>query len=322
MSTVGDVKNLTLNKMREFSNGGELITTSDNKDYLLSLIPLINLYQKEICVSTHKIDRKYPVVINNPTNLLGDFLEDLVHTGAEDKMYEVEGGLTYSFQVKGTYTVYVEEETATDVWTVLDTLTGVPTDGVGYSVISGFVLASDADNNVRLRFSGAYRYPFRYPAFFGDSFATVAEIPIYLPHVPTDMDEDFYLIKRIDSVVANQQYVDYSDYRMEKYDKNRKRIYFPYGVKGQFNIHYYAYPATIPEASEANPDENNAIELDIAEEAIPALVHRIASTLLKDENPYMADSFEEDYTVAKSEVDRQNDMDQGIQTFVDNTGGW
>lgn len=319
MANVGYVSNLVIHQMREFSNSGEIITTSDNKDYLLSVVPLINLYQREMSITTHKISKKYEISQNMPDNQLGvcTWNENQVHTN-DDISYEGLGSKAYSLQVSGYATVYIEEEIL-GIWTNLVTISHIPTDGEGYVTYKGLTGVSDTSNQVRIRFSGAYRYLYRWVALFSDNYFSANEVPKYEPFVPYELPIDFYMKDRIDWTYANQQFNDYAEYRLETYENNKKRIFFKYYEKGEFNVHYYAYPAFINPPNPDNVNEQDNVELDIAEEAIPALVHRICSTLTSDEDAYRSQRFSNEFATAMNNLIEFGNYEQGDQNIISNS---
>lgn len=320
MSTVGYISDQVLHAMREYSNDGDVTTIADNKDYLLSMIPAINTFQKRLATTTHKIKRIHEFSQNMPDNLLGSWNEDKVHT-SEDVSYSTTGAKTYSFEADGDFTAYIEEETATDTWTINATIIGTTENGTGYVNYKGFTLVSDTDNSVRIRFTGDYRYLYRYVGLFSDSYALDANIPQYRPYVPYDLPSNFYKKDRVDATFAHQQYSNIADYRFETYEKSLKRIFIPWESKGNFAVHYYAYPTVIANASESNITENNDIELDIAEECIPLMINQIASMLMRDEDAYMSDTFNVEYYQSKAEVENESEDDIGVQDII-NTSNW
>ena len=158
--------------MREYSNSGEVATGNDVLDYKLSIVPLINLYQMKISIETKKLNKKFQIAQNNPDNqLVNNWVDEEVHitTGTDnDESYTATGSQAYSFEVSGTATVYIEEEIA-GVWTTLSTVSHTPTSGEGYVNYSGLTGVGDTTNDVRIRFSGSYRYAYRYVALFADT---------------------------------------------------------------------------------------------------------------------------------------------------------
>ncbi len=322
MATVKEVKEAVLHSMREYSNSGEVINISDNKDYLLSVVPLINLYQREIATTTNKIQKTFEISQNMPTNQLGLIYweENQTHTNA-DKSYVATGSQAYSFQVSGYSTVYVEEETAPDVWATLVTITHTPTAGEGFVTYKGLTGVSDIANKVRIRFSGLYRYAFRWVALFEELYFSADEVPKFETYVPYEMPANFFNLDEVEWTHEARQYGGYMAYKWQVYENSKKRLLINWYEKGEFIIKYFAYPTKITEPSADNVDEQDAVVLEIAEETIPALVHKIASTLLRDENPYMADTFSNLYDKSMDEVIGRSSYNQGNETVI-STNNW
>jgi hypothetical protein len=318
MITVGDIKKGVLHSMREFSNSGQIQGTDEIKDYLLSIIPLLNVYQKEFAVSTQKIKRKYEISHNMPDNQLGKIIwnEDLAHSNS-DVIYSALGSRAYSFQVAKYATVYIEEEIA-GVWTNLVTITHTPTAGEGYVTYKGLTGVSSTLNLVRIRFSGTYRYPYRWIALFADNFYDASEVPAFEPYVSYTLPIAYYQFDRCEILGADRQYTDYTKYRLD-YTNTEKLIKFDWYEIGEFIVRYFAYPTVI-----ADPDPNNTTALDttmldVADECLPTLVHRIAGTLLRDENPYISDTLSRDSQIAKAELIQNDSYEQGAQGIVLNS---
>jgi hypothetical protein len=317
--TVGEIKTKTLHEMREYASGGEAISDTDNKDYLLSVVPLINLFQNEIATQQNAIYATYPIAQNNPENQLGtSWYEGLVHS-SEDISYSATGSQAYSFQVCGTATVYIEEETAEDTWTTLDTISH--TDSTGYTTYKDIITASDIENDIRIRFSGSYRYQYRYVALFAEAFPDDDSVPPYLPAVPYDLPTTFFRLDRVDWTHQNGIMENYAAYRFETYGKSSKRIYLPYSTSGEVNVHYYAYPTFITEPSASDLTTQDDTVLDLPDEYEPTLVHRISAALLRDEEPYLADTFNNEYFVGMNAHIGNRPQDNGIETPI-NTSNW
>jgi hypothetical protein len=316
--TVGDIKKGVLHEMREFSNSGQIQGTDEIKDYLLSITPLLNVYQKELAVSTQKIKRKYEISHNMPDNQLGKIIwnEDLAHSN-NDVIYSALGSRAYSFQVAKYATVYIEEEIA-GVWTNLVTITHTPTAGEGYVTYKGLTGVSSTSNLVRIRFSGTYRYPYRWIALFADNFYDASEVPAFEPYVRYTLPIAYYQFDRCEILGADRQYTDYTKYRLD-YTNTEKLIKFDWYEIGEFIVRYFAYPTVI-----ADPDPNNTAALDstmldVADECLPTLVHRIAGTLLRDENPYISDTLSRDSQISKAELVQNDNFDYGGQGIVLNS---
>jgi hypothetical protein len=301
--------------MREYSNAGEVATGSDIDDYKLSTIPLINLYQKKLSVETNKLKKIYEISHLMPDNQLGRFIENVIHETTSDDndvTYEATGSQAYSFQVADTATIFIEEEIAS-VWTILDTINHVSETGEGFVNYSGATGVGDTDNAVRIRFSGSFRYPYRWIALFADLFATAPE---YAPFVPYDLPTTFYKRNRVDWTFESEQFTDFDDYRFDEFEIDNRRIYFKWQDKGEFNVHYYSYPTPIDETGTIGEFDSTVI--DMPDEVVPTLVDYIASDLMRDENPYMSDSFRNQASENNVNVQINSSYDQGRQGIISN----
>jgi hypothetical protein len=326
--TVGRIKDEVLNLMREKSNAGDIDVGDNVADYFISVPPLINMHQKTVARSCSKIKKIFEIAQNMPDNLLGTRTwngEETHETIAidNDETFSSIGAQAYSFQVAGTATIFIEEETATDVWTILDTINHVSTTGQGYVSYNGAIGAVDLDNDVRIRFSGIYRYPYRWVALFADLFPT-ADLPIYEPYVPYDLPVDFYQKNKVEWKHEMEQFEGYSDFRFDTHSGSSKRIFLYYFDKGEFRINYYAYPIVVPDLDPGNqnyPNEQDDFVLDLPDEACPALVMLIASNLKHDEDPGMSMNFKNDAYIELNDIQITDTSDQS-STSVINTYGW
>jgi hypothetical protein len=319
MITVGQIRKLVLHTIREYSNSGEVITSTDNKDYLLSIIPLINLYQRELAITTHKIKKKYEISHNQPTNQLGliNWNESRVHTGGADDNYSAQGSRAYSFQVAGYATVDIQEEIA-GIWTTLTTITHTPTDGEGYVTYKGLIAASDTNNMIRLNFAGDYRYSYQWVALFSDNFFSAAQVPLFQPYVPYDLPELYYMPDKVEWSHADRQLGEYSGYKMD-YNNTSKKILINWYEKGNFIVRYFAYPTILEDPNPDNIEASDALTLDIADECLTPLVLRISSNLMRDENAYLADTYEIMHQIAKAELVQNDNYEVGEQGVILNS---
>lgn len=314
--TVGQIQNDVLHKMREYSNSGEVASGTAIDDYKLSMIPLINLYQKQLVVETKKLKRVYEIAHNMPDNQLGEFVENEVHITTDtdnDITYEATGSRAYSFQVAGTATVYIEEQIS-GVWTTLVTVSHTPTAGEGYVTYKGLTGIGDTTNSLRIRFSGSYRYLYRWVALFEDLFASADDVPKYEPYVPYDMPSNFYEKDRVEWTFENQQYDGYGSYKFE--DAESKRLYIKWDDKGEFKVFYYAYPTFIPENGAIG--DYDSTEIDLPDEVTPTLINYIASDLKRDEDAYMSDTLFNIANIDNANLQVNSNYEQGQQGIINN----
>jgi hypothetical protein len=314
-TTVGQIQNSVLHKMRVFSNAGEVATGSDIDDYKLSMIPFINLYQKKLSVETNKLKKIYEISHLMPDNQIGTFIENVIHETTSDDndvTFEAVGSQAYSFQVADTATIFIEEE-INSVWTILETINHVSETGEGFVNYSDSTGVGDTDNSVRIRFSGSFRYPYRWVALFADLFVTAPE---YAPFVPYDLPTDFYKRNRVDWTFESEQFTDFADYRFDEFDIDNRRIYFKWLDKGEFNVHYYSYPTLISE--DGTIGEFDSTVIDMPDEVVPTLVDYIASDLMRDEDAYMSDSFRNQASENTVNLQINSPSDKGRQKIISN----
>jgi len=331
--TVLQTKTAVLHKMREYSNAG---VAQDDTDYALSMVPFINMYQGQIAKDAKNILKTVQISHHKPDNLLGKFNwnEELVHYD-EDISYEALGALGYSLQIADYATVIIEESldqvsystlytiTKTDVQlTVTDGVTPVVTtlDGTeGLITVKGKTNPTSSSYYVRIRFTGDYRYPYRWIALYSDNFYNDDKVPPFEPFVPYTLPSNFYAKKNVSLTFAYEQKLDLNTYRYELFDNSTKRIYFDWYTIGEFTIEYYAYPDAIPVPDAGDLTTSDAYELDLPDEAFMILVDLMASNLLKDENSYMSDGFQNSAYIGLNSNADQEDIDSGFRQVVDNS---
>ena len=314
-TTVGQIQNSVLHKIREYSNAGVIASGADIDDYKLSIIPLLNIYQKKMAVETNKLKKIYKIAHFMPDNQITEFIENETHETTDtdnDITYEAGGSQAYSFQVSGTATVYIEEK-INDVWTTLSTISHTTTSGNGFTTYSGKTNVGDTSNDVRIRFSGTFRYPYRWVALFADNFATPPE---YAPYVAYDLPSSFYQKNRVDWTFKREQFTDYGDYRFDEYEIDTKRIYIKWEDEGEINVHYYAYPTLIPE--DGTIGQYDSTTIDMPDEAVPTLVDYIASDLMGDENAYLSDKFRNQASENSINLQINSNYTQGRQGVIKN----
>lgn len=315
--TVGEVKTGVLHEMREFSNSGAIQGEADIKDYLLSIIPLLNVYLKELATTTHKLSRKFKISHNMPDNQLGKIVwnEEKVHTGGTDDEYIATGSKAYSLQVSRYATVYIKEETTAGVWETRVTINHTPTAEEGYVTYKGLTGIVTSTNRVKIVFSGDYRYPYRWVALFSDNFYNASEVPQFEPYVPYVLPANWFAKDRIEYTHSDRQFGDYAAFKFDN-STAEKTIYLNWYEKAEFICRYFAYPAVIATPSPTNLTALDSTVLDIADECLPSLIYRIAGTLLRDENPYMADTLSVEYQVAKAELVQNNSYESGESGII------
>lgn len=317
--TVGQIRLGVLHQMREFSNAGQVQSASDVKDYELSIIPLLNIYVPELATTTHKLERKFEISHNMPTNQLGliNWNENKIHTGGVDDIFSATGSKGFSIMASGRFSYLVQEQIL-GVWTTIDSYTHTPTSGEGDVNKKAKLTLASTTNNVRIVFNSAYRHSYKWVALFSDSFYDDSEVPIFDPYVPYNLPSDYFQLKEVKFAYSDRQFESYNGFKTNDTTAT-KQIKFNWYEKGEYIIHYYAYPAELETPNPNNISASDSLVVDIADECKATLIHRICATLLRDENAYMSDVFRDESQIAKAELVQNDNFSQGEQGIILNS---
>lgn len=305
-----------LMEMGEYSNSGTLISESENKDYLLSITRLTNDAMTQIATLGKTNFKTFDISHLMPVNQLGEtqWNEERFHDSA-DVIFQAIGTRNYSFQVGDTATVYIEEEIL-GVWTLLTTINHVSTSGTGYKTYKGALTLTSNTNNVRIRFSGAYYYPFRWVGMFKENLANPMA---FEPFVPYPIGLDFYTLDSVKFLHANRQYEEYAGYQI---DKTNKAILLNWYEKGEFKINYYAYPTKLTiSPTDVHIADNETI--DMPDEYIQALKYQVAGTLKAavDQKYGEADRYNNFFVDNLTEAQKNKQQDNGFNQ-IQSLSGW
>lgn len=271
--TYGEVKKRALQLLDQYSSGGVLTSESDSnsKDYILRFPQLCDAAQMEIATAVQPLRSRLALSLGTIPNLLA------LLGGAEGVAQHLDvdlvdavamGARSWYFEADGAGITYIEEETATGVWTVLASVT--TTGGAGFVAYRGLISPADPEHNVRLRHAGSYPYRVRNRALYGYTFATDADVPVFGPDVELTLPEGFW---RMDKLLRDGTPVDYQPRGCNVISVAREQAC-------DLDVHYFRYPTAIP------VDENNAAAnsyvFEVSEEAAAAIPHYLASKCLSN----------------------------------------
>lgn len=263
--------------INDYSNSGNITASTDPNrlDYSLRFRVLQDAAQKEIA-TIKKIHKEKKISQNPiPTQLLNPLYSfDVVQHLDTDISYTATSTKALTFKVDNVATIYIEEETSTDVWEVQETINNST---VGeYTLYTRLVTASDTDNRIRLRFSGLYPYNLRDVAMFKYSFASVSAIPKYQRYNLYTMPSIFYQLNKVvlkGNVSNSQPYQNTADFYWEQ----RNVIAINYYNVGEYSVFYFAYPQDITDST------LNTYEFEVDIEAQEAIPYYVAAHVLMDE---------------------------------------
>lgn len=319
-----EMKKRSIKLANNFSSGGNVISLSDpnQMDFVLKINSLCDDAQKEIATTAKKISAvmrlsQYPVVNALPSPI---YMFDIVEHTTQDISYIAQGAKAYYFEVDNVADIYIEEQ-VNGVWQALPTPIHLQqlTKPTGYSTgFKGFIVALNASNNIRIRFSGNYEYRIRYIALYTSNFNTLADIPPYTRYNLYPMPDDYFELKPEGITFKGNQsdgypYQKTADYYWEYDSTGKSVIAINYYNKGEYMIPYYRYPTTIDDST---LDTYN-FELDT--EAQRLIPYYVAGNLLLSDDIAVATMLLNQYQTMLARL--QNTDIYGIET-IENTTGW
>lgn len=208
-----------------------------------------------------------------------------VHTD-NDVIYQATGAKAYYFAVDDVSTIYIEE-LISDVWTILETINYAPVTKNGFKAYKGLISASSSNNEIRLRFSGNYRYNYRNIALYKSNYPSVDRIPSFEQYIDYTMPADFSKFIKI------SKEGDYSNKWKTAIDfkwQAKNILKLNYCAVGEFIVEYEALPTKI------NNLTQDVYEFEVDEDACQAIPFYIAALCVSkedDKRPY--DTFIEQF---------------------------
>lgn len=302
---LGEAKNRALKLMREYSINGTIVSTARNADYLLAMNSFADTAQKEIA-SFKRINAVHEITQNPITNQLGKQGFDTIQHLNDDISYVANGSKSYYFEVDNIADIYIEEDVS-GVWTPLTTINNSAKGS--YTVYKGAILASGANNDVRVRFSGLYPYNIRNRALYAYNFPTTSDVPDNRPYVRYTMPDDFAALKQVIQECDPRQYVSLTDYRWE----GRRTFVVRYDYKGSFRIEYFKQPVTIDDATD------DLYEFEIDTEAQELIPYYLGGHAIMDENEMIGTTL---LNIYQNKLANLESSDNINAPQVNNTMGW
>lgn len=267
--TLGEAKTIAIQHINRYSSSGEIIDSTDPNylDLTLRMNPLANTAQMEIA-KISKIPDKISISQNPIPNQLGLYAFDEVqHFPGADLVYTAAGSKSFSVEVDGDCEIYFDEEVS-GVWTAVSGMysanDGTPTAFSGSIVVSGLSAAdlqefknyrglltiSSATNNIRMKIVPAYPMKSRYRALFAYDFPNARKVPHCVAYIEYALPADYMEFDRMMREFDQRQYSENSDYILN----GNKTIRLNWFLTGQFDIHYWKFPAEI---TNSTPDTHS-----------------------------------------------------------------
>lgn len=231
---LGQIRDLAYKLANTYSADGQVLPPSDTADAKLAIIDFINTgYMKSL--QYDPVESVMSITQNMIPNLLNVYDSfNLKQHLSDDVIVSATGAKSYYFEVSGNATVYIEES-INGVWTNLATLN--ITANTGFTPYSGLLTPSSPLNMVRLIFSGLYPYSIRRTALYAYTFATVDDIPKFMPYVSYPLPVDYVRLNKVVQNSDDRLHQNMSDYSIEK-----KSILINYFYTGSFDLFYFCRP--------------------------------------------------------------------------------
>lgn len=311
---LGQAKSAVIKLIREYSTGGRIIAGGKNLDYTLSMNTFFDIAQKDIA-KYRRISTMFAITQNIIDSAISGGMRLHQHLEDDITYKSTEGAKSYTLEVDKAATIYIEEETSTDVWSTLVTINHSSSNG--FTRYKGLLVPSVSTNPVRIRFSGNYVYNYRYFALYNYAVSTEDEIPPYTPYIEYELNKKVYSIKHVDFTHDYKQNHRIGDYKFNKLG-DIGYISFKRELEGQFEVNYYKIPDDIPN-NDDDPTLYDSTEFEVGEDAQKDMLFLVASMVTLDENAYLSESFKQDYYIKVNSFDSDDSSSTGT---VQDVYGW
>lgn len=307
----GELINATLKKIDEYSTKGNVAPLDKTIDLRYKMPEATNEVLLDLARTTGKLETPYHIVHNPVGNQLSKDTSSIrSHTPGDDFTTIENGAKACYFECTGPATVYIEEETESNVWTVLESIEVLSTQK-NFAEYKRLITPVDATTNIRLRFSGDYHYSFRNYILYTISFPTEEDIQQHGNYFLYDLPDDYMGIKNAMIRKDVRLWTTFSNYVL--FPATRKIGFNSYQV-GEYIINYYRKPNLI--------DVNNPLDetvIDAIEEGLPLVPVGVASRALLMDDVAISTVLWNQYETGKTSLI----SNQGVQAQPAKTlSGW
>ena len=293
---LGEAKKRVIKLIREYSNKGIEISTTENADYLMSMNDLFDISQKEIATSNKMIVKKVRFIQREYDGLE---IDAGTHV-SDDIVYECSGAKSFYVELQG-YCHVVFEEYNGAAWVELLTIEG---DYYGESFKGNL---EPTFEDVRVRFTGGFIYDFKYLRLYLNAFPSEDAIPSGGPYSYHALPSNYYMLKEV--LLDGEPFGRYQ----RNTDGSYKDIIFPTDEQGLYEIQYFAYPSTIDSST------GDDYQFEVSDDAVQCMIYYVAYMSKLDEDAFFASEMKETYYMKLNML--QEDHSEGISGII-NTSGW
>lgn len=257
--------NAVLQIVDEYSSKGNLVAAAKTADLRYKIPEAANFVINDLARTAAKLEVNYPIVHNPIATLSQDTSAMQTHEPNVDFSIELVGALSCYFETTGPATIYIEEETAEDTWSILETITVLSTQ-INFAAYRRLITASSTANAIRLRFGGSYHYSFRNYILYDVSFPTAAEVQQHGDYIMYTLPTDFMVLK---NCMVRKNFRQWNDYKGFVYIPEDSAIGFDSSQTGEYIVNYYRKPTLL--SVSATPADSTAIDVLAEAESLVAL---------------------------------------------------
>lgn len=259
---LGEIKDMALQLIDEYSSNGELISDAENADVLSKMTNLANKAQAELS-KVARIEAVHSFTQKGIENLLGTYATwDIVqYTPDEELYFDGDGAKAYYFEVDGPGTVYIEEVGGSTLATIT-----VPDTVTTFTAYKGLVSPSSDTAKVRMRFAGDYVYNTKNRALYPYTFPSADDVPQWKAYNEYDLPSDFWEISKLIRIGDTRRLENFRNYQITK-----KKLYLNRFEEGEFRLYYWKKPTLLSDDTDVP---------EIPEEYHYLIAHYVAAMVL------------------------------------------
>ena len=287
-----DIKLRTLQKMFATTNGSTVIPTDPaTQDYISAMPGAANEALQMLATAGKFIIKTIDIAHIPLKSLLSTTQARIQSVESGTISFSADGARSMYFEIKGkgTMTVQIGEEEPTE--TEFDSSVNAQ---LGYEPMR-LLFENEDKEKVFVSFESDYPMSVKNAAMYSATFDSADDVPPYSEYVRYNLSElvdDFYMVDPEEVIYEGDAetitYTATSDFFQEGF----KVLVLPRDMKGNYKIHYKAYPPVITLATE---DET---ELALDPEVAALLPLYMASQLYKDDDIGVATTYRNEFEVA------------------------
>jgi len=292
-----DVKLAALQKM--FAADGNTIPNDESvTDYIASMPQACNEALSALARAGKYIIKSLSIAHNPIPNMLNSNVDEQLLT--QSYSASCVNGRSYYFEYTGTGTLTINSD---------GTITTVDLDSKDYKAVRGFLTGE----NIQFTFTPIYPLTVTNLAFYAVPFATVEDIPAYMPNIKYDLKalaNDFY---RVDSIYYNgkePRYIQTSEYTIE----GEKNLALKRSMIGNYIVYYQAFPDMI------TADTTDDYVFDLPDDFMLLVPMYMASQLYKEDDLSIATSYRNEFEVEVARLSEEALQSPTAEYFTSESG--